>query len=120
MNGGGFVRAGETVEPAKVAAYFAATAGLLSLLVPFFEGLTVALSALLLTARLYQPRRAMGCRPPPASRLAIGFGAIGATWALVLLPVDGLPPWRGALLGLGSLAFFWGARPIPDRTRGRD
>ncbi len=107
---------GEPIDPVPVAALFGAVAGLLSVAFPFFEGLTAALSALLLVSRLYRlPYDRGPARSPWRTGGAVAAAGLG--WAAFFGAPAALAPVRGLLLGGAGVLFWWWTRA--ERAQGR-
>ena len=88
---------------------FGALAGVLSVVLPYFVGLVLALAAL--SVGVAVPRvSTTGSRGKPASRWALAFGLTGAGWLLFVAPVPLLANIRGLLLGSSILPLWWVAR----------
>lgn len=109
-------RTGDPIDPVPVAAFFGAVAGLLSVAFPFFEGLTAALSALLLVSRLYRHPYDRS-RARSAWRTGGAVAAAGFGWAAFFGAPGALAPVRGLLLGGAGVLFWWWSRP--ERAEGR-
>ncbi|MCI4339709.1 MAG: hypothetical protein L3J73_00355 [Thermoplasmata archaeon] len=91
-------------------------AGVLSLALPYFLGLTAALGAILFAVALR--RRPESATVPPRPDLqrayAIGFGAAVAGWVFVGLHPAALGRLVGVVLGVAGLPLWWAARrPLP-------
>jgi hypothetical protein len=88
---------------------FGALAGLLSVVLPYFGGLVLALAALSLG--LAVPRV-----PPPGirsilrPRWTLAFGSAGVGWMLFAVPWPSLTGLRGLVLGLSTVPLWWTAR----------
>lgn len=86
-------------DPVLVSSFFGAFAGVLSLLFPYFDGLALVLSALLLVAWVT-------VSGPSVLRRGVaigGVGAVAAGWAFYLLAPGGLSSLHGAVLGLAGV-----------------
>jgi hypothetical protein len=94
-----------------------ALAGVLSMALPFFLGLTIALSALLVSAGLLRragdPARARSAGPI-RRRYWWGFGASAMAWTFLLAHPTADGPFVGAVLGIAGLPLWSVARrPLP-------
>ncbi len=105
-------------DPVRVSAIFGAIAGALSLAVPFFDGLTVALSALLVAIRLGRSVGEGARSKVPVVRIASALAAMAVGWGFFLGAPAPLAGVRGAGLGLAGVLFWWGARD-PARSEVR-
>lgn len=92
------------------AALFGVVAGGLSVLFPFFDGLTAALMALLMAAWLGDRARTSraGYGPTPVTLAALA--SWGAGWVGFLGHLPAVVPLHALLLGVAGLPLWWEAR----------
>jgi hypothetical protein len=94
-----------------------ALAGALSLALPYFLGLTIALGALLLASSVVRRAGdAAACRIGPTTRRRywLGFGTFAIAWAILLAHPAFVRGFTGVTLGAGGLPLWWVARrPLP-------
>ena len=106
-------------DPVQVASWFGAGAGLLSLAFPFFDGLVLALAALLLSGALRRRPGATGPRWAGWPHPRLVATALAGGWAIFLLAPAAVAPFRGLALGIAGLSLGWAAhraaRPAGDR-----
>ena len=97
------------MDALDAAGSFGALAGVLSVVLPYFVGLVLALAALSIGVAV--PRVATTGRPArPASRWALAFGIAGAGWLMFAVPLPLLGNLRGLLLGGSIVPLWWVAR----------
>jgi hypothetical protein len=97
-------------DPVRVASAFGAGAGLLSLAFPFFDGLVLALAALLLAGALRRRPGASGPGWAGWSHPRLVAAVLAGGWAIFLLAPAAVAPFRGLALGLAGLSVGWAAR----------
>ena len=94
-----------------------ALAGVLSLTLPYFLGLTIALGALLLAAsavRRAGDAAAGRTGPTVRRRYWLGFGTSVFAWGILLAHPSFADGFTGVTLGAGGLPLWWVARrPLP-------
>ena len=100
-------RAEDRLDPATTATFFGATSGVLSVLFPFFDGLTVALAALLLLAGVRRHRTGSTGATDGRALHLLCAGCLAAGWGLFLFAPGSLAPVRGLALGLAGLPYGW-------------
>jgi hypothetical protein len=95
---------------------FGALAGVLSVVLPFFIGLTMTLAAVVVGTSLLrwtQGRSAGRADQPDAARFLLGLGSALAGWGLFFAGPPALSAIRGLLLGLTVLPLWWLERRRP-------
>ena len=105
-------------EPVRSAGLFGALAGALSVVDPYFDGLTVALAALLLLGWLLR----RPSRKPIAGEGIPGWlagTALAIGWFVYLASPPELAVFRGLALGLAGLPLVVGLRGPWERPKGR-
>jgi hypothetical protein len=95
------------------AGLFGAFAGILSVGLSFFLGLTVALGAVLVAAALIRSPPISGrggVRGGGPHGFLVAFAAAGAAWGAFFVHPASLDRWVGAILGVAGLPMWWVAR----------
>lgn len=103
---------GLDVDPLDAAVAFAVLGGVLALLLPYFVGLTVALSGLVLAIALVR-RDARAPRPRRGGfdyGLPLSLASVVVGWGFLLAAPPALAPVRGLLLALATLPLWRVAR----------
>lgn len=103
---------GLDADPLDAAVAFALLGGVLSLLLPYFVGLTFALSGLVLAIALVR-RRPRPDRPGRAGvlhGLPVSLASFAVGWGFLFGAPPGLAPVRGLLLALATLPLWRVAR----------
>jgi hypothetical protein len=106
---------GLETDPIPPAALFGLVAGALAVIYPYFDGLAVALAALLLLSWIVRrpaPSIVRGLGLPPR---AVALLAVAAGWGLFLLDPPHLEAARGLVLSVGGLPLWLWFRidPVP-------
>lgn len=104
---------GGAFDAVGTAALFGAVAGGLSVLFAFFDGLTVALMALLMAAWLSERGRAARAARGPTPVTLIALGSWGAGWVGFLGHLPSTVHLHALLLGASGLPLWWESRLRP-------
>jgi hypothetical protein len=97
------------IDPVHVGALFAALAGILSIEIPFFDGLVAALGALVGVTWVFRVASApTGPFPRPVSAISAAVG-----WSMFLFLPSPLEMLRGLALGVSLAPLWWTARRTP-------
>ena len=105
------------IDPVSTAGYLSALSGVASLGWPFFEGLTLSLSALGLVGWLVGGRRRNGRWRHPAALAAIAASLAG--WVLFLAAPTSWGAGRALGVGLSAGLVGWVGRSRPPFGEGR-
>ena len=106
------------MDPTTVAGLFGLLAGVLSVPIPYFSGLTAALSALL--AATVVVRWARSGRPSIHLRSSLpAIAVVVVGWTVFLGGPALLSPVRGLVLGASGLPLVWSGGSHAWRTPGR-
>ena len=99
------------IAPLSTASFFAVVSGVVSIVVPYLLGLTVALAALAPVAWLVERQQARRKRWLPGTIMALALSAAGAAVSLLLPP--NLATFHGPMLGAATIPLWWSSRSHP-------